>query len=67
MRGQTVNGGRIPGQRGGVKAGQWGLHDDMERGLIGPLSISPALVGSGGEGSRRGIVTLSADDTLNFW
>jgi SRSO17 transposase len=36
LPGEDVNGGPILGQRGGVKAGRWRLHDDMERGPIGP-------------------------------
>jgi len=35
-----VNAGLIPGQRGGVKPGQWIGHADMERAPIGALSMS---------------------------
>ena len=41
-----VNAGRIPGQRGGVKAGQWWRwHADMQRAPIGALCISAAAFG----------------------
>ncbi len=44
---EGVNGGPILGQLGGVKAGQWWLHDDMKRAPIGALSISSALSDQG--------------------
>ena len=40
-RGFVVNGGRIPGHRGGVKAGHWRWGAaDMARAPIGALAIS---------------------------
>jgi hypothetical protein len=47
----AVNGGTIPGQRGGVKPGQLGEIADMPRGPIGPLGMSAAkkFVGYVGE------------------
>ena len=40
--GLAVNGGAIPGHRGGAKAGQLGENTDMQRGPIGPLCMSAA-------------------------
>ena len=38
-----VNGGLNPGQRSGVKPGQWIGHADMERAPIGALSMSARI------------------------
>ena len=37
----AVNAGLIPGQRGGVKPGQWVWDGDMQRVPIGALCMSP--------------------------
>ena len=39
----AVNGGLNPGQRSGVKPGQWIGHADMERAPIGALSMSARI------------------------
>ena len=41
--GHGVNGGLNPGQRSGVKPGQWIGHADMERAPIGALSMSARI------------------------
>jgi len=38
---EAVNAGLIPGQRGGVKPGQWVWDGDMQRAPIGALCMSP--------------------------
>ena len=43
MKAHGVNGGLNPGQRSGVKPGQWIGHADMERAPIGALSMSARI------------------------
>ncbi|MFC5509377.1 hypothetical protein, partial [Bosea massiliensis] len=54
--GAVVNGGRIPGQRGGVKAGHWRWGAaDMARAPIGALAISRCRDCSGDDLAGFGI------------